>query len=100
MQRENVMEVAALKAYVPRALKRRAFATFALLDINYSHWTRQQLEKWLAAVEMEAKAQRAGWHEGDANPVTTGRDDATTEVLGYGVGKSLQAGAHAKASTQ
>jgi hypothetical protein len=58
--REQIMEVAALKAYVPRGLKRRAFAAFALLDTNYSSWTRQQLEQWLTTIEKQAIAQREG----------------------------------------
>jgi hypothetical protein len=43
------MEVAQIKAYVPKSLKRRAFSAFATLDLNFSRWTREQLEKWLDA---------------------------------------------------
>ena len=41
------MDVTQIKAYVPKSLKRRAFSTFATLDLNFSRWTREQLEKWL-----------------------------------------------------
>jgi hypothetical protein len=51
------MDSAAMKAYVPKALKRRAFAAFAMLDTNYSRWTREQLEKWLASNQQEGSIQ-------------------------------------------
>jgi hypothetical protein len=39
------------QVYLPRALKRQAFAAFALRDLNFSRWARQQLEGWLKAQE-------------------------------------------------
>ena len=39
-----------VKAYIPRPLRRGAFAAFALLDTNYSRWTREHLERWLHEV--------------------------------------------------
>jgi hypothetical protein len=40
-------EYVPVKAYIPRHLRRRAFAAFAMLDTNYSRWTREHLERWL-----------------------------------------------------
>jgi hypothetical protein len=41
------MEMIATKVYLPKPLKRRAFAAFAMADTNFSRWTRECLERWL-----------------------------------------------------
>jgi hypothetical protein len=38
---ERVVQV---KAYIPRQLKRQAFAAFAMEETNFSRWVRQQLD--------------------------------------------------------
>jgi hypothetical protein len=47
-------EYVPVKAYIPRTLRRRAFAAFALFDTNYSQWTREHLEAWLRQVTSQA----------------------------------------------
>ena len=44
-------EFVQVKADVPRDLKRRAFAVFALRDEKFARWLRTQLEVWLQEVE-------------------------------------------------
>src|SRR5262249_36360959 len=44
-------EVVQVKAAIPRALKRRAFAAFALRDEKFAWWLRTHLESWLQDVE-------------------------------------------------
>jgi len=59
------MEMMATKVYLPKPLKRRAFAAFAMEDMNFSRWTREQLEKWLdarSAPESQAVLGQEGWH--------------------------------------
>lgn len=41
------METTAIKGYVPRSLRRKAFAQFALQDLTFSGWLRDQLERWV-----------------------------------------------------
>jgi hypothetical protein len=41
------MEMAATKVYLPKPLKRRAFAAFAMAETNFSRWARENLERWL-----------------------------------------------------
>lgn len=45
----NQMDVVAVKAYLPKSLKRQAFVACALRGMTYSRWTREQLEGWLKA---------------------------------------------------
>jgi hypothetical protein len=40
-------EMTGTKVYLPQALKRRAFAAFALAGTNFSRWSREQLTQWL-----------------------------------------------------
>jgi hypothetical protein len=44
-------EVVQIKAEIPRDLKRRAFAAFALRDEKFTRWLRLQLEAWLREVD-------------------------------------------------
>jgi hypothetical protein len=44
-------EYVQVKADVPRALKRRAFAALALREEKFNQWLRTQLEAWLREVE-------------------------------------------------
>jgi len=47
-----------VKAYISRALRRRAFAAFVMLDTNYSRWTREHLERWLEDVAPQDERSR------------------------------------------
>jgi len=52
-----------VKADVPRELKRRAFAAFALREEKFARWLRTQLEQWLEelqATEEEHRERLAG----------------------------------------
>ena len=40
-----------VKAVIPRTLKRRAFAEFAMQEVKFSHWLQRQLESWLEETE-------------------------------------------------
>jgi hypothetical protein len=44
------METVAVKASMPRHLRRQAFAPFALRDMTFSAWVRPPLEYWLCEV--------------------------------------------------
>jgi hypothetical protein len=44
------MEVTSIKGYIPRDLRRRAFAQFALRDMSFSGWLRVHLRRWLEEV--------------------------------------------------
>jgi hypothetical protein len=57
-------DVIAIKAYVPKALKRQAFAAFQFHDLNFGVWTRQHLERWL----QEVGAPREPREPGKAEP--------------------------------
>ena len=46
---------AQVKAAIPRDLKRRAFAAFAMREEKFNRWLRTQLEGWLQEVEDEGK---------------------------------------------
>jgi hypothetical protein len=54
-----------VKAYIPRPLRRRAFAAFALLDTNYSRWTREHLERWLQEVASKGELIKTQGREGE-----------------------------------
>lgn len=41
------METTAVKGYIPRNLRRTAFAQFALRDLTFSGWLREHLERWV-----------------------------------------------------
>jgi hypothetical protein len=40
-----------LKAAVPRLLKRKVYAKFAMRDLKFQTWLNQQLQTWLDEVE-------------------------------------------------
>ena len=42
---------AQVKAAIPRDLKRRAFAAFAMREEKFNRWLRTQLEGWLQEIE-------------------------------------------------
>jgi len=44
-------EFVQVKAEIPRTLKRRAFAAFALREERFNRWLRTQLEKWLEEID-------------------------------------------------
>jgi hypothetical protein len=44
------MEVTTVKGYIPRDLRRRAFAEFALRDMSFSGWLRVHLRRWIEEV--------------------------------------------------
>jgi hypothetical protein len=46
-------EMTGTKVYLPQALKRRAFAVFALTGTNFSRWSREHLARWLREVGEE-----------------------------------------------
>jgi hypothetical protein len=54
-----------VKAYISRALRRRAFAAFALLDTNYSRWTLEQLERWLQEAASTTELIKTQGREGE-----------------------------------
>lgn len=56
--------VAQVRADLPRDLKRKAFAAFALRDIRFSTWLRTQIETWLEELELEeVEGQRTSQQE-------------------------------------
>ncbi len=57
-------EVVQIKAEIPRDLKRRAFAAFALRDEKFTRWLHIQLEAWLK--EVGQNQQEAKVIEGDS----------------------------------
>jgi len=48
-------EFVQVKADVPRELKRRVFAAFALREEKFNRWLRMQMEIWLQEVEDKGK---------------------------------------------
>jgi hypothetical protein len=50
-------EMAQVRAEIPRALKRKAFAVFALRDIYFNRWLQHQLEAFVQE-SSELAAQR------------------------------------------
>ena len=42
-----------VKANIPRDLKRRTFAEFALREEKFNRWLRAQMEAWLQRIEEE-----------------------------------------------
>jgi hypothetical protein len=61
------MEIVSVKAYIPRHLRRLAFAQFALQEMTFSTWVRTHLEQWLEEIgtPREVGAFAEG-HDGDA----------------------------------
>jgi hypothetical protein len=59
------METAAVKAYLPKPLKRQAFAAFALRDLNFSRWAREQLEAWLQEIQTPGESPLPAQARGD-----------------------------------
>jgi hypothetical protein len=43
-------EIVGVKGYVPKDMRRQAFAQFALHDLTFSAWLQEQLAKWLQEV--------------------------------------------------
>jgi len=50
------MDKATVKLYLPRDLKRAAFAAFAWHDLTFSAWAREQLEQWLHDIKVPGEA--------------------------------------------
>jgi hypothetical protein len=66
-------EYVPVKAYISRALRRQAFAAFALRDTNYSRWTREQLEQWLEEVASHGELRRSQALDGEQGCEAHGR---------------------------
>lgn len=54
------MDRTTVKAYLPRDLKRAAFAAFAWRDLTFSAWAREQLERWLRDMNVPGEALSPG----------------------------------------
>ena len=42
-----MQDLSQVHAFIPRQLKRRAFAEFAMQERSFSHWLREVLEQWV-----------------------------------------------------
>jgi hypothetical protein len=60
-------EMTATKVYLPKSLKRRAFAAFALTGTNFSRWSREHLAHWLRGI-------------GEAHPMTEQHQSENNEA--------------------
>ena len=48
-----MQDLVQVKATIPRPLKRRAFAVFALHEEKFNRWLQTQMETWLQQIEKE-----------------------------------------------
>ena len=49
-----MVDVAQVKAAIPRDLKRRAFAAFALREDKFNRWLQRELEQFLQVIDAQA----------------------------------------------
>jgi len=56
-------DVAQVKAAIPRTLKRKAFATFALQEEKFNRWLRRKLEQFVHESDIQESEDEKGHND-------------------------------------